>query len=445
MLMSYIEFPKLGWRFEISETAFSFNLFGRDFSVKWYGILILIGFTLATIYALKRARQFDVDPDRLADVVFVSTLFAFVGARLYYVAFSKELSEYLKNPIRILHIWEGGLAIYGALIFALLTALWMCRVRKVNTLAAFDLAGLGFLIGQSIGRWGNFINQEAFGGNTDLPWGMTGDKIAAGINGSGYYPFKPVHPTFLYESLWCLLGFLILHIISKKAYKFKGQIFSLYLMWYGVGRFFIEGLRTDSLMLGKIRVSQLVAALTVLGGLVLLLVLRSRANQLPKDLFATETAGLPLGPETLDDTAEPVEGAETGAVETGDVAEPVVRVADGAGQGETSGGVDDQAIEASDGVTETADQAVAATDGTAETGEEAGDEQIGTEPAEAAQGEAVPEAADGQAEPSTAEQSEQPAEEPDQTAEQDMPTEQQQTEQIAEQQAEENDNHGDDH
>lgn len=142
-----------------------------------------MGFLLAMIYALKRAKEFDLNPDRMIDVVLVSALFAFVGARLYYVIFSEDRAQFFDDPVTILQVWNGGLAIYGGVIFAFLTALWMCRVRKVNTLAMFDIASLGFLIGQSIGRWGNFVNQEAFGSNTSLPWAMTGDVIKQGSRG----------------------------------------------------------------------------------------------------------------------------------------------------------------------------------------------------------------------------------------------------------------------
>ncbi len=216
--MDYISFPNLGWKFSLSDTLAQFTLFGQEFTIKWYGVLIAVGFLLATIYALSRAKDFDLDPDRMIDVVLVSTIFAFIGARLYYVFFSSEhRAEYLADPITILYIWKGGLGIYGGIITAFLTGIWMCRLRKVNTWAMFDMASLGFLIGQCIGRWGNFFNQEAFGGNTDLPWGMSGSKIAAGLSTvTDYDPSLPVHPTFLYESLWCLLGFILLHIISKR-------------------------------------------------------------------------------------------------------------------------------------------------------------------------------------------------------------------------------------
>lgn len=284
----YISFPNLNLKFSVSPVIVQFG----NFTLKWYGLLIAIGFLLAVLYALKRAKDFDIDPDRLIDVTLVSTLFAFIGARLYFVIFSSDAS-YLKDPLSILYVWKGGLAIYGGIIFGFATAIWMCRVRKVNVLAAFDIASLGFLIGQGIGRWGNFFNQEAFGANTSDTYllGMTGSIIKTGATAtSSFNTSGLVHPTFLYESFWCLLGLLVLHLISKKAYKFKGEIFSLYIMWYGLGRFFIEGLRTDSLYFGAIRISQLVAILSIIAGLVLFFILRAHQNQLPKDLFAQEDA-----------------------------------------------------------------------------------------------------------------------------------------------------------
>lgn len=314
--MEYIQFPNLfgDFKFEISPDLVDFNLFGLPISIKWYGVIIAVGFLLAMIYALKRARQFDIDPDRMIDVVLVSAVFAFIGARLYYVLFSGELSSFLENPVTILQVWKGGLAIYGGVIFAFLTALWMCRVRKVNTLAMFDLASLGFLIGQSIGRWGNFVNQEAFGSNTSENFllGMTGSIIQTGENGSGYDPSGLVHPTFLYESLWCLIGFIVLHIVSKKAYRFKGEIFSLYIVWYGAGRFFIEGLRTDSLMLGTMRISQVIAVLAVLGGIVLFFVFKNYAQRAPKDLFAEAEE---LREEAEEEAAEAADGEEAEGLE----------------------------------------------------------------------------------------------------------------------------------
>ena len=317
--MDYIAFPNLGWEFNVSQEIYSFTVGGHEISIRWYGLLIAIGFLLAVIYGYRRASEFRIDKDRMTDVILVCTLFAFVGARLYYVIFSEDRELYFSDPLSILRVWEGGLAIYGGVIGAFVTALWMCPLRKVDTMRMFDLAAPGFLIGQAIGRWGNFFNQEAFGGNTTLPWGMTGNIIGSPYaNATGYEPSEPVHPTFLYESLWCLLGLLLLHIVSKKAYRFRGQLFSLYIMWYGTGRFYIEQLRTDSLYIGTMPVSCLVAAVSVVGGLVLYFVLKNRDARLPKNLFAEEAVPdegeiLPMTEEDDEDTADSEDvWAETG-------------------------------------------------------------------------------------------------------------------------------------
>ena len=241
--METIEFPKLGWVFHISPVLAEFSVFGLHFSIRWYGVMIALGFLLAVLYAVKFAPRFGVQLDPMIDVVLVSAVFSVLSARIYYILFYDGIATFWKEPLKIFRIWDGGLAIYGALIGAFVTGIWMCRVRKVNTLAMFDLASVGFLIGQCLGRWGNFFNQEAFGGNTTLPWGMTGSIIRAGTNGSGYDTSLPVHPTFFYESLWCLIGIVLLHLLSKKKYTFKGQIFCAYVVWYGLGRVWIEGLR----------------------------------------------------------------------------------------------------------------------------------------------------------------------------------------------------------
>jgi len=257
----WIEFPHLDWKFNLSD---HFSVFGFD--IKFYGLLIAIGFSLAVLYGMKRAKYFDLDPDKMIDLALVTTPLAFVGARLYYVFFSANVNQYLADPISILKVWEGGLGIYGGILVTFIVGPLMCKWRKVNLWAMFDITALGFLIGQGIGRWGNFFNQEAFGANTDLPWGMTGNLIQYGHADLVYDHALPVHPTFLYESLWCLLGFILLHVLSKKCYKFKGQIFCGYAIWYGTGRFLIEGLRTDSLMVGPFRVSQLVALAAIAAG-----------------------------------------------------------------------------------------------------------------------------------------------------------------------------------
>ena len=239
-----VEFPGLGWELILSRGV---DIFGVK--VYWYGIIIAIGVLLAIAYGLRRAEEFDINPDSMFDVALLTIPVAFLGARLYYVFF-KDFSGYMADPVSILRVWDGGLAIFGGIIVAFTFGPLMCRLKKVKIWAMFDLTALGFLIGQGLGRWGNFFNQEAFGTNTDLPWGMTGEIIRSGVNGAGYDTTLPVHPTFLYESLWCLLGFLLLHVLSKKVRRFDGMVFCGYLVWYGVGRFFIEGLRTDSLPAG---------------------------------------------------------------------------------------------------------------------------------------------------------------------------------------------------
>ena len=319
-LTKYIEFPALGWHLPLSDELFGFTLFGHTFSIKWYGVCIAVGFLLAVIYGLSHARSFGLDPDKMIDAILVCTLLAFIGARLYYVLFSDQRDAYFADPKTILYIWEGGLGIYGGLIVAFASGLIMCRVCKLNTLAMFDIASLGFLIGQACGRWGNFFNQEAFGTNTTLPWGMTGDSIKQGLRGDGFDPSLPVHPTFLYESLWCLIGFILLHILSKKAYKFKGEIFCGYLVWYGIGRFMIESLRTDSLMLGTMKVSQLVAVLAVIGGVVLFFILRRRAMSLPAEL-AADGGTLDIDAAEAIESGEPADAEETAAADAADESE----------------------------------------------------------------------------------------------------------------------------
>ena len=299
----YVSFPALGWTIPIHKELLSFTLFGREITIYWYSVMIVVGLLFAVWYGFRHAKSFGIKTDPMIDVVMVCVLFGVIGARLYYVLFSEDRAAYFADPLSILKVWEGGLGIYGGVIVAFLTGLWMCPLRKVNTLRMYDLASIGFLIGQAVGRWGNFFNQEAFGGNTTLPWGMTGDIIRQNEHLLEYDPLLPVHPTFLYESLWCVLGLILLHTVSKKAYRFGGQLFTMYLMWYGTGRFFIEMLRTDSLMIGELPVSCLVAAIAVIGGFVLFFVLKNHEERSPKDLFKEEEA------EESEETAEESEEA----------------------------------------------------------------------------------------------------------------------------------------
>lgn len=253
--MNPIEFPGLGLTVQVQRVAFV--AFGR--SVYWYGIIIACGFLLAAIFCSRQARRFGIEKDQLLDMLLFALPIGIVCARIYYVIFNMQIyfnqdGAFLwKDAIAI---WDGGVAIYGGIIGGTLTCLIFCYVRKIPFLAMADLAVFGLLIGQCIGRWGNFINQEAFGGPCTLPWRM-------GLHLNGQY--VTVHPTFLYESLWNAVGFCILFFLIRKLRTFDGEIFLGYLLWYGLGRFWIEGLRTDSLYLFQtgIRVSQAVALLSV--------------------------------------------------------------------------------------------------------------------------------------------------------------------------------------
>lgn len=239
---------------------------GRGWNVYWYGILIAIGFLLAIIYGVRNAKRYEINLDRMLDVVLVATPVAILCARLFYILFDGEKLTGIGDFFGFgSSSGFAGLAIYGGVIGAFASGYLMCRLREVNVLDMFDLAATGFLIGQSVGRWGNFVNQEAFGSLTGSSfWGMESERTIA-VAGEGM-----VHPCFLYESLWCLAGFFLLHFCSKHR-KFKGEISLLYCIWYGFGRAVIESLRTDSLMIGPFRVSQLLSALLCLAGLTLLI------------------------------------------------------------------------------------------------------------------------------------------------------------------------------
>lgn len=266
--MSYISFPHLGINLNIDNVAFTIG----SKEIYWYGIIIAAGFAIAVLTAMRLAKKNGMNPDTVVDLVLYAAPLAIVGARLYYVIF--EWDYYRNHLGDIVKIWNGGLAIYGGIITAILVAVIYARVKKQNLGLLCDVGSVGLLIGQTVGRWGNFVNQEAFGGNTALKWGMTGNVIKEELSRLAYAgvnvnPDLPVHPTFLYESLWNLV-FLTLFIILFPKRKFDGQIFASYLMSYGTGRFFIEALRTDSLMLGDFRISQIVACVCVALGLIII-------------------------------------------------------------------------------------------------------------------------------------------------------------------------------
>lgn len=247
--MNNIAFPAMGLEFNIDRIAVRLPLLG---GIYWYGIIIGLGIVLAALYCSHVAKRENENPDTIIELLLWALPVSIVCARTYYVAF--EWESYRNNLMDIFKIWEGGIAIYGAIIGAIITALVFLKVKKLNVLKLFDICCMGLMIGQIVGRWGNFVNAEAYGGFCNFFWGMS-------INGN-----TPVHPTFLYESLWNLLGFIIISRLHKKR-PFYGYTFFTYLSWYGVGRFFIEGLRTDSLYIGPFRVSQIVALLCVMLGI----------------------------------------------------------------------------------------------------------------------------------------------------------------------------------
>ena len=244
-------------------TAISFPSFGIEvnpgravsigpFTMYYYGLVIACGLLLAVLYAMKRTKEFGLKEDDLLDGVLWVTPFAILCARAYYVIFSWE--DYADDLLSVFYIWEGGLAIYGGVIGAVIGVTVLCRVKKIRLATVLDIVLLGFLIGQSIGRWGNFFNREAFGAATDSFFRM-------GLYNKVTEAWEYYHPTFLYESVWNGLGFVILHFFSKKR-TYDGQVALGYAAWYGLGRSIIEGLRVDSLYWGPFRVSQVLAALT---------------------------------------------------------------------------------------------------------------------------------------------------------------------------------------
>lgn len=287
-----VEFPNLFGGFQATYSR-SFSLFGID--IYWYGILIAVGIVLAYIYAMRRmTRDFGIIKDRAFDVIFAATIGGFLCARIYYCVFRTldPNSDTKYNFITTFTtIRDGGIAIYGGVIGGVLIGLLFCKIRKVNFFAMADIASLGFLIGQGIGRWGNFINQEAYGEFCSKDWlfGMTGTRIAEEVGSSA-----PVHPCFLYESVWCLLGFLLLHLYSKKFRSYDGELALLYVAWYGFERMFVEGLRTDSLYLGKVRISQVLAAVSFIIALFLFIVFKIMAKRSGKPLYVNSEAAAAL-------------------------------------------------------------------------------------------------------------------------------------------------------
>ncbi len=282
--ISPITFPGLGLELD-PPVGFTIG----PLSFNFYGLIIALGLILAVVYAWKRSDQFGIKADDITDGVLCVAPVAIIFARLYYCVFNWKAGGYAEDPISVLYIWEGGIAIYGSVIGAILATVVYCWYKDIKLTAVLDLVALGFLIGQFIGRWGNFFNREAFGYETEnfLRMGLylTEDGTTSSV--MTYY-----HPTFLYESLWNMAGFVLLHFMSKRR-QYDGQIALGYVVWYGLGRTFIEGLRTDSLYWGQIRVSQALAAGSVIIVAVVLVVL-AWMHHSPEKLYVNQVAAAAL-------------------------------------------------------------------------------------------------------------------------------------------------------
>lgn len=259
-----------GIHLTLNPIAFTLPI-GNGWDIYWYGIIIALGFMLAIIYGMKNATRFNVNTDKMLDVIIVTTPVSILCARAYYVIF---------DGVKLNSIGEffgfgsgsgfSGIAIYGSVIGAFACGALMCWIKKINIFDMFDLAATAFLIGQGVGRWGNFVNQEAYGTFTGSSWwGMQSNRTIVEM-GEGL-----VHPCFLYESIWCIAGFFVLNHLSKKRH-FSGEITLMYCVWYGFERAIVENLRTDSLMIGKIRVSVLVSIIIFLAAAIALVVIRKK-------------------------------------------------------------------------------------------------------------------------------------------------------------------------
>ena len=264
-MINHVQFPKLGIELTINRVAFTIG----GFDIYWYGIIFACTILIGATMALHLGKKLGINEDHFIDVIMLGTVFGIIGARAYYVAFAPFDYETLWDMI---NLRDGGIGIYGGLIAGLVSGWFLCKWKKINFFDAADCIFTGFLIGQTFGRWANFMNQEAFGTNTTNMFGMISEattkyltRVAPSLARQGITvdPNMPVHPTFLYESVWCLIGFIILFRHFKNR-KFRGEMLCMSGAWYGFGRFFIEGLRTDSLATnGGLRTSQLVAVATV--------------------------------------------------------------------------------------------------------------------------------------------------------------------------------------
>ena len=278
--MNTVSFPGLGITVQVKSVAFRIFFW----PLHWYGIIIAFGFLLAVIFCSRRAKRFGIEQDDFIDLLLYSVHLCIIGARLYYIIFYLDRFRRDDGTLdfgAMVRIWDGGLAIYGGIIAAIVIAAVFCKRRRISFFSLADVGSYGLLIGQLVGRWGNFVNVECYGGPTDLPWRM---GIFETVNGIEQY--TEVHPTFLYESLWNLIGLILLAFVLEKHRKFDGQIFFSYVAWYGLGRAWIEGLRTDSLYFFStgLRVSQVLAIVSCIFAVIVLVIQLHRPHK-PEELW----------------------------------------------------------------------------------------------------------------------------------------------------------------
>ena len=237
-----------------------------NIKIYWYSIMILLGVLIGSYIVLKESKRFNISKTKISDMLFYTIIFGIIGARLYYVIFNSDY--YINNPIDIIKVWEGGLAIHGGIIAGILYLIHYTKKNNLNTLLITDICVPGLLIGQAIGRWGNFFNMEAHGPQTTLEYLQNlhiPKFIIDGMNIDGIYYI----PTFFYESLICIIGLIIVLIIRRTRLVKTGQITGFYLIWYGIGRFLIEQLRTDSLMLSTLKQAQIISIIMIVLGLII--------------------------------------------------------------------------------------------------------------------------------------------------------------------------------
>ncbi len=307
-----ISFPGLfgDWEFNPDPVAIHWGN-----GIYWYGIIIVAGLLLAVLFCCRQAKRYGLTEDNVYDLIIWELPLCVIGARVYYVIFYLDLYRRADGTLdwmAMLRIWDGGLAIYGAVIVAFFVLMIFCKIKKLSFGAFADLGCMGLLIGQAIGRWGNFINREAFGGETDLPWRMRLWTSAT--------EYIEVHPTFLYESLWNLIGLLLIVFVISKARTFDGENACFYFIWYGIGRTWIEGMRTDSLYLfdwtlfgQPIRVSQALSVVLVVVAFVVLIIGKRRHPHGKEDLFVTRQAALAAQAAAAEPVSAEPDGAENAA------------------------------------------------------------------------------------------------------------------------------------